>query len=66
MRHQIGSHQRDALQITLEHLQRGPLRLRLFPLRQLIAFGDFPSSAPLWQRGGVRGELGSNGAKWGD
>ena len=41
MRHQIGGHERDAFRIAHQRLQRGPLRLELLLLRQLLAFGDF-------------------------
>jgi hypothetical protein len=37
MRHQIGGHERDAFRIAHQRLQRGPLRLELFLLRQLLA-----------------------------
>ena len=40
MLHQIGGDERDALRIADQRLQRGPLRLELLLLRQLLAFGD--------------------------
>ncbi len=60
MRHQIGGHQRDAFRIAHQGLQRGPLRLELLLLRQLLAFGDFLKlRVELRQLGGVQAELGN-------
>jgi hypothetical protein len=47
--------------------QRGPLRLELLLLRQLLAFGDLLKlRVDLRQLGGVQAELGTEGAMWGD
>ena len=40
MHYQIGGHERDAFRTAYQRLQRGPLRLELFLLRQLLPFGD--------------------------
>lgn len=67
MRHQIGGHQRDAFRVAHQRLQRGPLRLELLLLRQLLAFGDlFKLRVELRQFGGIQAQLGTEGAKWGD
>jgi hypothetical protein len=58
MRHQVGGHQRDALRIAHQRLQRGPLGLELLLLRQLLAFGDFLElRVELRQLGGVQASL---------
>lgn len=60
MRHQIGGHKRDAFRIAHQRLQRGPLRLELFLLRQLFAFGDFLKlRVDLRQLCGVQAEPGN-------
>ena len=46
--------------IAHQRLQRGPLRLELFLLRQLLAFGDLLKlRVELRQLGGVQAELGN-------
>ena len=60
MRHQIGGHERDAFRFAHQRLQRGPLRLELLLLRQLLAFGDFLKlRVQLRQFGGVQAQLGN-------
>ena len=60
MRHQIGGHERDAFRIAHQRLQRGPLRLELFLLRQLLALGDLLKlRVELRQLGGVQDEFGN-------
>ena len=67
MRHQVGGHERDAFRLAHQRLQRGPLRLEFFLLRQLLAFGDFLKlRVEVRQFGGVQAQLGTEGAKWGD
>ena len=59
VRHQVGSHEREALGIAHQRFNGGPLGFQLFLLRELFAFGDLLElRIEPGQLGGIEGQLG--------